>query len=259
MHFLIVDTHVIKFFLDPFNILLFLILISLVLKWRNHQALSKWMISITVFWFLIVSTPFVPGLILSSLENQYEPVNVEDLKNDEISKQYHIVVLGGGHGFDDRLPPNSLLSLQALARLSEGIRLHNQLPNSTLVLSGYSSSGRTTQAEMLKMSAILMGVDPGKTLIQPEPRNTYEEGKFYSERFAGQREVILVTSAAHMPRAVGVFQHFGIEVLPSPAHYRLIGNNRIKWFGFPSIDNISKFRTGVNEYAALLRDSILMS
>jgi uncharacterized SAM-binding protein YcdF (DUF218 family) len=219
----------------------------------------RWLLVAAFSWLLIISTPLLPNFILDSLESRYVPVNVDQFDDQQLKAEYHIVILGGGHGFDDRLPPNSLLSLQALARLSEGIRIHNQLPNSTLVLSGYSSSGRTTQAEMLQQSAILLGVDPGSTLIQPEPGNTYEEGKVYSERFAGQCEVILVTSAAHMPRAVGVFSYFGIDVIPSPAHYRLIGNNRIKWFGFPSIDNISKFRTGVNEYAALLRDSILMN
>ena len=236
----------IKFLIDPFNILLFLLTLGLVARFFDMNRGFRWLLVAAFSWLLIISTPLLPNFILDSLESRYVPVNVDQFDDQQLKAEYHIVILGGGHGFDDRLPPNSLLSLQALARLSEGIRLHNQLPNSTLVLSGYSSSGRTTQAEMLKMSAILMGVDPGKTLIQPEPRNTYEEGKFYSERFAGQREVILVTSAAHMPRAVGVFQHFGIEVLPSPAHYRLISNNRIKWFGFPSINNISKFRTGVN-------------
>jgi uncharacterized SAM-binding protein YcdF (DUF218 family) len=248
----------IKFIIDPFNILLFLILLSFVSIWRKQRALSKWL-SITILWFLIISTPLVPGLILNSLENRYPPITAEQLSVAETDGQYHIVVLGGGHGFDDRLPPNSLLSTQALARLSEGIRIHIQLSNSILVLSGYSSSGRTTQAEMLQQTAVLLGVDPEKTITQKEPANTYEEGKVYAERFAGSKKVILVTSAAHMPRAVGVFHHFGINVMPSPAHFRIIGGQRIKWIGFPSIRNISLFRTGLNEYAALVRDSILMN
>ena len=248
----------IKFIIDPFNILLFMMVLGYAAKLLEIKLLFKWIVFAAVSWFFIISTPLIPNLVLDSLENRYVPLNVETLNDRELNREYHIVILGGGHGFDDRLPPNSLLSLQALARLSEGIRIHNQLPNSTLVLSGYSSSGRTTQAEMLQMTAVLLGVDPEKTLMQKEPGNTFEEGKVYSERFGASEMVILVTSAAHMHRAAGVFHHFGIDVIPSPAHFRVRGNRRTVWLGFPSTNNISKFRTGVNEYAAILRDTLVI-
>ena len=109
---------------------------------------------------------------------------------------------------------------------------------------------------MLQKTAVVLGVDPEKTITQKEPANTYEEAKVYAEHIAGTEHVILVTSAAHMPRAVGVFKHFEIDVIPSPAHFRLLGDRQKKWIGFPSVKNISLLRTGVNEYAALMRDSL---
>lgn len=251
------NTIVIKFLIDPFNILLFLVTLGFAAKVLEMKRLFKWVAFAALGWFFIMSTPLIPNLVLDSLEGRSIPMDVEALDDREINLEYHIVILGGGHGFDDRLPPNSLLSTQALARLSEGIRIHNQLPNSTLVLSGYSSSGRITQAEILQQTAVLLGVDPEKTVMQKEPANTFEEGKVYSERLAGSEKVILVTSAAHMPRAVGVFDHFEIDVIPSPAHYRITGNERHEWFGFPSINNMAMLRTGINEYAAILRDTLM--
>ena len=173
---------------------------------------------------------------------------------EEMMLPYDIVVLGGGHGYDERLPPNSLLSTQALARLAEGIRLQRELPNSRLVLSGYSASGRTPQAEMLKRTALLLGVDPEAIATQPEPGNTTEEAMVYSEKFGVETPVILVTSASHMPRAVGVFQHFNIRVIPSPTHYRIKESQKNRWFGWPSINNIAILNSGLNEYAAITRD-----
>lgn len=210
------------------------------------------MIGITIGWFLISSTPLVPNILLNSLEDRYEPLYTEQLTDREA--KYHIVILGGGHGFDDRLPPNSLLSTQALMRLSEGIRLHNQLPNSKLVLSGFSSSGRTTQAEMLRNTALLLGVDEESTIMQTEPGNTYEEAKIYSERFGNRYPVIVVTSAAHMPRAMLVFRNFGIEPVASPTHYRLKGSWKKIKFGLPTMGNLSNMRTGLSEYAAIFRE-----
>ena len=206
-------------------------------------------------FFLAVSTPLIPVMILNSLESQFEPLDVETLTDIELS--YHIIVLGGGHGFDDRLPANSLLSEQALSRLSEGIRLHRQLPNSKLVLSGFSSSGRTTQAEMLQKTAVLLGVSYENTITQKEPENTYEEAKVYADRFGNSHPLIVVTSAAHMPRAIFLFQHQGTDPMASPAHYRLKGSGKQKWFGLPSVKNMELMKRGLHEWAALKREQLL--
>lgn len=247
----------IRFLVDPINVLWILVLVSVIFYLQKNERLFKRIGGLSVFWFMVISTPLVPGLVLNSLENRYEPVEVEQLADH--SAEYHIIIFGGGHGFDDRLPPNSLLSLNALGRLNEGIRLHNQLPNSKLVLSGYSASGRTTQAEMLKQTALLLGVSEDVIHIQKEPANTWQEVNIYVENFGNSHPVIIVTSAAHMPRAVRVFQHFNIEPLPSPTNYRLKGSWRKKRFGLPSIRNISNLKAGMNEYAAMTRDRWLRS
>lgn len=244
----------IKFLIDPFNILLFLLLIAVVARLLNYRSSFKWLLGILAVWFLVISTPVFPNIILHSLENRYVPIDVTKLGDDVRETEYHIVVLGGGHGFDDRLPPNSLLSLQALARLNEGVRLHRELPNSTLVLSGYSSSGRTTQAEMLYQTALLLGVDEGRMLMQKEPANTNEEARAYLELFGNDKPILLVTSAAHMPRSMGAFQNIGLDPIPSPAHFRLIGGPSFKRWWLPSVRNILHFGTAVNEYAAIHRD-----
>lgn len=248
-------TLLIKQLLDPFNILWFLVLIGLVYFLLKKRAVSRRIFITSGIWFLVISTPTIPTLVLDSLERQYEPVHVDQLADTDAP--YDIIVLGGGHGFDDRLPANSLLSSKALGRLSEGIRLHRQLSISRLILSGYSSSGRTTQAEMLRDTALLLGVEKNRTKMQSEPGNTLEEGRVYAERYAGEQPVILVTSAVHMPRSVMLFERAGIEVIPSPANYRLKGSWRYVRLGWPSMDNIEKLRTAIHEYAAILKYKIV--
>jgi uncharacterized SAM-binding protein YcdF (DUF218 family) len=244
--------NVIKFLLDPFNILWILILITGTAYLLKRVNLCRWFMALTGTYFLVISTPFIPVILVNTLEDRFEPVYIEDLDNTD--GEYHIIVLGGGHGFDDRLPANSLLSSRALGRLNEGIRLHNQLPNSKLVLSGYSSSGRTTQAEMLQNTAILLGVNRDATIIQTEPENTYREAEVYSGNFGNRYPVILVTSATHMPRAVMVFEHFGVDVIPSPTNYRLKGSWKRVRFGWPDVSNIDHLGAGMSEYAAILRE-----
>jgi uncharacterized SAM-binding protein YcdF (DUF218 family) len=240
-----------KFFIDPFNILWILVAAAIILHFLKKRSAFVYVALSSVVWFLIISTPLVPGLALNSLENRYEPIQVEQL-GDPAEYDY-IVILGGGHGFDDRLPANSLLSTDALGRLAEGIRLHRQLPNSYLVMSGYSASGRTTQAEMLKEAALLLGVEENRILMQKEPANTYQEAKVFSERFADNNRAILVTTASHMPRAVMMFHLFEVDVTPSPANYRLKQSEGAGYLGFPSTRNMNHLKTAIHEYAGMLR------
>jgi len=211
-------------------------------------------------WFLIISTPLIPTAALGFLENRYEPHYPEVSGSDslETDEEYHIVVLGGGHGFDDRLPANSLLSSQALARLNEGIRLHLQLPDSKLVLSGYSASDRTTQAEMLQQTAILLGVEANDILLQKEPANTWQEAEVYASKFGNVNPVLLVTCASHMHRAVRAFEYFGTQVTPSPTCYRIMRDSHSRRSWIPSTTNIDRMRFALFEYAAILRDSYRM-
>lgn len=243
----------VKFFLDPFNLFWILLLVSGLFFCFKLDRLFKRVAICTVIWFLLISTPFIPTRLLHSLERQYHPLGEKELSNKG-HRLFDIVVLGGGHGYDDRLPENSLLSGQALMRLSEGIRLYHKLPGSRLVLSGYSASGRVPNAEMMARSARLLGFDNENILLQTEPGNTYEEAEFYFEYIASaDREVLLVTSAAHMPRAVQMFERFDLEVIASPTHYRLKGDQRYHYFGYPAVKHISHLKTSIYEYAGMVR------
>lgn len=241
----------IKFLIDPFNIFWLLLLVTIIFFMMKKERVFKRLLAVTLCWFVIISTPLVPSLLLLSLENRFDPVDVNLL--DKPDANYHIVVLGGGHGIDSRLPPNQLLSSNALGRLNEGIRLYRQLPDSRLVLSGSAGSTPISQAELLRQTAINLGVDDENILIQPEPDNTFREAEVFAEKFAGENPVILVTSASHMPRAVMLFDRFGIDVIPSPANFRIKEEHQHKWIGLPSTGNISHLKAALYEYAALLR------
>lgn len=240
----------VKFLIDPFNILWILGSISLVAWYLSKRNFLKWCLYALICSFILFSTPLFPTLLLNSLESRYNPLELGGISDRDA--EYHIIILGGGHGLDDQLPANSLLSRNALGRLAEGIRLHRLLPNSKLVLSGFSGSGGTTQAEMLQKTALLLGVDKERTILQNEPGNTYEEAKVYSENYGNRHPVILVTNATHMPRAVMAFKNYGIEPIPSPTNYRLLGSWKKKKLGLPSMKNIENLRVGILEYAGLI-------
>ena len=174
-------TSFVRFLIDPFNVLWILGVSSLVAWYFSKKVFLKRCLYTLICSFILFSTPLLPTLLLNSLESEYTPLDLSQIP--DLGAKYHIVILGGGHGLDDQLPANSLLSRSALGRLAEGIRIHRQLPNSKLVLSGFSCSGGTTQAEMLNKTALLLGVKEEAILLQKEPGNTFKEAKVFNSTF----------------------------------------------------------------------------
>ncbi len=70
-----------------------------------------------------------------------------------------------------------------------------------------------------------MGVPRARLIVEDRSRSTAENAAFTKDRLepkAGQRWV-LVTSAMHMPRAVGAFRHVGFPVEAYPVDYTTTG------------------------------------
>jgi uncharacterized SAM-binding protein YcdF (DUF218 family) len=64
------------------------------------------------------------------------------------------------------------------------------------------------------------GIEPGRVLVETQSRDTHENAVFSSHLIApkaGERW-LLVTSASHMPRAIGAFRKQHLMVEPWPIH-----------------------------------------
>lgn len=116
------------------------------------------------------------------------------------------------------------------------------------------------------MAALLefMGVPAGAIWQQPHSRNTYEDAVFSTQilREKGVRQILLVTSAMHMPRAMLLFQAQGLEVTPVAADFNVTerfdsdddGWNWRAWLiGLvPSADNLALTTRCLKEYLGIL-------
>jgi uncharacterized SAM-binding protein YcdF (DUF218 family) len=136
----------------------------------------------------------------------------------ELAACRFVVVLGGGNGFTPGMAPNHLLSAGSLARIVEGTRLLAQLPAAKLVVSGPAIRARETHATVLARTARALGVPAERIVYIDQARDTEEEAAA-ARRLVADGPVALVTSAWHMPRAVALFRHEGMRVLPCPADY----------------------------------------
>jgi uncharacterized SAM-binding protein YcdF (DUF218 family) len=85
-------------------------------------------------------------------------------------------------------------------------------------------------------------------------RNTQENAEFSKalvEPKSGERW-LLVTSAFHMPRSVGLFRKAGFNVEPYPVDWRLGGRSDLFTFSNIAIEGFGHTEVGLREWLGLM-------
>jgi uncharacterized SAM-binding protein YcdF (DUF218 family) len=73
-----------------------------------------------------------------------------------------------------------------------------------------------------------LGVPAERMMFEAKSRNTWENAVFTRELVKPKpgETWLLVTSAWHMPRSIGIFLRVGFPVVPYPVAYRTFGDGR---------------------------------
>lgn len=140
-----------------------------------------------------------------------------------------IIVLGGSVDENMSGLRNRVAIADAAERLTAPIMLRRQYPNARIVFTGGTASLRGsayTEAGAVRRFWREVGLDHGDVLYEDKSRNTYENAVFTRELAQpkpGERW-LLVTSAMHMPRSVGIFRKAGFPVVAYPVDFRTTGD-----------------------------------
>lgn len=233
--------------LAPLNFALIMIFIGLILLWATkRQKAGKIFASAGMLWLLLASYGFVSDTLLAPIEWQNAPI-LNTAAIPESQSIRWIVVLGGGHTTDNRLPANTQLSDPSLIRLIEGIRLHRQISGSRLLLSGGGVYSEGTDAETMSQAAISLGVKSEDIVLESESRDTEEEARIIKPMI-GTEQFILVTSASHMPRALALFRKEGMNPIAAPTQYQVKAAPSIgPWAFYPGVESLGKSDRAIYE------------
>lgn len=236
--------------LDPVMFLYVLLLVSVLCHFFKKFSGRNIGITVTVIWFFIITTPYIPEFLLWSLEKKSTQLQASEIKN--LKGEYDIIVLGSGHVYNKNLSANDQLSTDALSRLVEAIRIFRLKPGSRLILSGYKGQTEISHAAVLYSAALDLGIDSSSIFLQTVPSNTLEEAMEYKKLF-GRKNLIVVTSAYHMPRAIKLFRANGLQPIASSASFLVNKQkrNHLTWL-IPSSENVRFMDLAVHEYIGIL-------
>jgi uncharacterized SAM-binding protein YcdF (DUF218 family) len=135
-----------------------------------------------------------------------------------------IIVLGGGVDVGPSIGREHLELNGAAERLTVSADLAKTFPSAMLLYSGYRGRliEETSEAPDIQRFYMRLGIEPERIMLEGKSRNTFENAVF-SKELAKPAEGdvwLLVTSAWHMPRAVGIFRKIGWSVVPVPVDFR---------------------------------------
>ena len=232
-------------FADPANLLLLLGVAGAVLLWTRGSRYGRVLLSLVMAILLAISVVPVGGFMMAFLESRFPLVQ-------EQSRVDGVIVLGGAidaTNFFER-PGSGYTS--GIGRVVEAARLARRFPSARLVVAaGPELEPGHSEADATRELLIELGVAPERVELDVHSRNTYENAVFAKQIAKPEpgEHWLLVTSAFHMPRAMGCFRTVGFPVTAYPVDYKYqsLTTPRLDLFS-----GLSEIKYALHEYTGLI-------
>ena len=176
-------------------------------------------LALVILW--IGSMPASSSWLLCQLESEYPPVPIETLPHADVA-----IVLGGSIG--QPLPPRVTSHLSDAAdRVLYAARLFRAGKVDRILVSGGNlpwEAGVKPESQLVTDLLIEFGVRPDAIFQDAASRNTRKNGvssAIFMQAHAW-RTALLVTSGAHMPRALAAFRRVGLNVTAAATDIKVV-------------------------------------
>lgn len=235
---------------EPFNFLLILGLAGVVLSFSSWRRLGRGLCLASLLLLAIVSFSPLGAVLLRPIEDRFP------LPGPDLAAPTGIIVLGGGLDEDLSQARHEPILMELGGRVVAGVALARRFPEARLIFTGGSSSLRPSGADEatgVRDLWLSLGVDPARMTFETKSRNTWENALFTRALIKPQPDetFVLVTSAWHMPRAMGVFRKLGYRVIAYPADYMTLGDSRDFAPIYLGFGELVMFQYAVHEWIGL--------
>jgi uncharacterized SAM-binding protein YcdF (DUF218 family) len=237
--------------LFPTNLLIGIGMIGLILWLTRFAALGRKLVFAAVILLAVCGFSPLGNLLLYPLEARFPPWDGTRGAPDGI------VVLGGPIDADLSAARGVAVFQHSVDRIIATAGLARRYPNARIVFSGGSpnlvSDDAAREADYALAVFESFGISRDRLLMERQSRNTQENAvlsKALAAPKPGERW-LLVTSAFHMPRSVGVFRKAGFAVEPYPVDWKMGGRSDLLTFSNFSIDGLGRVEVAMREWIGL--------
>jgi len=207
-------------------------------RFRRGSAV---LLSLALLMYLVFGSGLTAFWMMSTLEYEYPPG--QETVSDPVPDT--IVVLTGYAKVNNLVPISSHVNASSGFRVLETARIYHRGQRQSVIISG-------NDEVPLIMKGLLsgLGVPDKRITTDTVSYNTHESAVHLREQLQGKR-FYLVTSAGHMPRAMGVFLKQGLEPVPAPTDYLSSFSMRDSNI-LPNGQHLAISDLAVHEYLALI-------
>ena len=223
-------------------------LLAGLLRWNRIRTLAGAMAALVLFVTLFTTTGAV---LLQTLEDRIPRAALP------AGGPTCIITLGGGFESEVVTARGGFEMAPAGDRFVETLRLAQQFANARILISGGdgSLSGDSEGDAVIGARFFeAFGIPATRLIREEDSRDTFENAGNTQALLKenGLSDCLLITSAFHMPRSVGLFRKLGLDVLPWPTDYRTTGRASLGLdFTQPST-NSQLMTTALREWTGLL-------
>ena len=239
------------FLLLPTNFLIGIGFVGAILMFTRFASFGRRLVIAAVLLLVICGLSPLGNLLLYPLEQRFPKWDASRGAPDGI------IVLGASIEADLSTAHGTPVVRSSPDRLIEAAALAHRYPKARVVFSGGSANLISNDAREADFAGAIfenLGIDKSRLIMERASRNTQENAQFSKALLApkeGERW-LLVTSAFHMPRSVGLFRKAGFAVEPYPVDWRVGGRDDIFNFTNVAIDGLGRTDLAVREWMGLI-------
>jgi len=235
---------------EPINLILICGVLGVVLSFGRTARFGRGLTAAAMIFLAIADFSPLGAILLQPLENRFPPPPAD------LAAPIGIIVLGGAIDPDLTVARGVPTLLASAARLTTGVALARRFPQARLVFTGGSASitgGGDSEAASVRELWLSLGVPAAQMTFETKSRNTWENALFTRALVDPKPDEtwLLVTSAWHMPRAMGIFRKAGFNVIAYPVDYQTYGDRRDLQLPHLAIDEMALLDNAAHEWIGL--------
>ncbi len=248
MHFVLSKT--VSFLTVPSNVVASLAVLGLVLV-AARRPLGSIVLKFAAVALVIATLSPLGNLLLTPLEQRFPEWDLNGNGDFDV-----IIVLGGSYDTVSHSYVSTIYLREATEPMAVVPGLARQYPHARIVISGGTdpSVPGPSEAAIIKQYFVSFGIAADRISIEERSQTTAENAAFTAGMIHPGPETrwLLVTSAYHMPRAVGAFRKAGFNVTACPAGWRTRGWQDFWRPAATANENLRRLDVAVHEWLGLL-------
>lgn len=236
------------FFAAPDHLMVFMLIFAIFALWVGWRKLGATLLTVNLLlWIALIFMPLGDAL-LRPLESRFPQPDLSQLEVEGV------IVLGGGELAEESVVWGVPQFNAAAERVMAIPALARELPAANIVFTGGSGSALRPDfkgADAVETYLQQLGIRD-RVMLESDSRNTYENALFSAKLLGGvpKGNWLLVTSAYHMPRSVGIFRKQGWNVIAFPVDYYSLTSTGLR--NDPKLwQNLRDLHTAVREWIGL--------